>query len=209
MEAADAISSFTAGTDYVAMATRNGYVKVDGGGFESTASPVQFTALGTSGLPSSTYNIIHSRNGFADSGVLSRVGLNGTGTRNVSAGANGILTVPASDERLKQNIEPLTLGLNIVEKLNPKKFEFKDEPGTVEYGLIAQEVRTVLNTLGITDNTNLVFEDESEGNLSRLPEGETGPVLGVEYMKLIPILLNSVKELQARVEILEKEKDNS
>jgi hypothetical protein len=209
MEAADAISSFTAGTRYVAMATTNGYVKVDEGGFESTASPVQFTALGTSALPSSTYNIIHSRNGFADSGVLSRVGLNGTGTRNVSAGANGILTVPASDERLKQNIEPLTLGLNIVEKLSPKKFEFRDEPGTIEYGLIAQEVRDVLNTLGITDNTNLVFEDVSEGNLSRLPEGETGPVLGVEYMKLIPILLNSVKELQARVEILEKERDNS
>jgi hypothetical protein len=153
-----------------------------------------------------TYNIVHSRNALGfDQGKLNRIQLSGTGIRNVNVGASGLLTISASDERLKQNIEPLTLGLNVIEKLEPKKFEFKEDPGTLEYGLIAQEVRDTLTSLGITDNTNLVFEDESEENLAKLPEGETGPVLGVEYMKLIPILINSVKELQARVELLEKD----
>jgi hypothetical protein len=160
---------------------------------------------------SGTYSIVQSQNGTSGStsrGIFSGTSLAGTGIRNVNVGASGLLTISPSDERLKQNIEPLTLGLNIVEKLSPKKFEFKDNAGTVEYGLIAQEVRETLDTLGITDNTNLVFEDESEENLAKLPEGESGPVLGVEYTKLIPILLNSVKELQERVKFLEKERDN-
>jgi hypothetical protein len=207
MESADGISSFTASGGSVSMATTNGYCKIDSGGFEVSSSPIDLLSLGTGS--GDTYNIVHSRNDSSVRGRLSRIQLSGTGIRNVNVGASGILTTSTSDERLKQNIEPLTLGLNIVEKLDPKKFEFKDEPGTIEYGLIAQEVRDVLNTLGITDNTNLVFEDNSEGNLSRLPEGETGPVLGVEYMKLIPILINSVKELQNRIEFLERERESN
>jgi hypothetical protein len=209
MEAADSSATFTASTGLASFSTSNGYCAISSRGFEVTATSPRFFTLGSSSASSSTYNVVHSQNGSVDHGTLTRISLSGTGIRNVNVGASGLLTISSSDERLKQNIEPLTLGLNIIEKLEPKKFEFKDDPGTIEYGLIAQEVRDALNTLGITDNTNLVFEDESEGNLSRLPEGETGPVLGVEYMKLIPILLNSVKELQARVEILEKEKDNN
>jgi hypothetical protein len=211
MEAADGVTSFTASGILIGFATNIGSCVISNQLNRMSIGPmsVQIDSLGSSSGSSSTYNVVHSRNGFGVNGILNRISLSGTGTRNVNVGASGLLTISASDERLKKNIEPLTLGLNIIEKLNPKKFEFRDEPGTVEYGLIAQEVRDVLNTLGITDNTNLVFEDESEGNLSRLPEGETGPVLGVEYMKLIPILLNSVKELQARVETLEKERDDN
>jgi hypothetical protein len=206
VQTADTTGSFSCGTNSVSLGAGNDFINLNtSNGMYVQSAYVGLKAIGTTG---SNYNIVHSQNGGPSvQGRLSRVQLSGTGTRNVSVGSLGLLLVTASDERLKQNIEPLTLGLNIIEKLEPKKFEFKDEPGTIEYGLIAQEVREALNTLGITDNTNLVFEDESEGNLSRLPEGETGPVLGVEYMKLIPILLNSVKELQARVEFLEKERE--
>jgi hypothetical protein len=169
-------------------------------------------SVGNGNGGSNTYNIVQARNGpnsGLPDGTLTRIQLSGTGIRNVNVGGSGILTTSTSDERLKQNIEPLILGLDVIEKLEPKKFAFKDDPEIVEYGLIAQEVRGVLETLGITDNTNFVFEDESEEKIARLPEGETGPVLGVEYMKLIPILINSVKELQDRVKTLEKERDNT
>ena len=141
-------------------------------------------------------------------GYPSRTNLSGTGTRTVLALNTGTLTASTSDGRLKKNIQTLDVGLDFIDKLKPKKFVFKNEPDMIEYGLIAQEVRQALLDLGIKDNTNLVFEDSSEEKLAQLPEGESGPVLGVEYMKLIPILLNSVKELKHRIEILEKEGDN-
>jgi hypothetical protein len=204
VESAGGVDSFTASNGFVAMAGTYGSFKIDYTGAYLAASPVGFQTLGSTA--SNTYNIVHSRNGFgAVQGRFARIQLSGTGIRNVNVGASGILTTSTSDQRLKQNIEPLTLGLDILEKLQPKKFSFKDDPETLEYGLIAQEVREVLAELGINDETNLVFEDSSDEQLARLPEGESGPVLGVEYMKLIPILINSVKELQARVEYLEGE----
>lgn len=165
-----------------------------------------------SGLPGSSgqASVLYAVQGFGlQKGSVSGRNLTGTGTRDVGVSADGYLTIIPSDERLKQNIEPLTLGLNLVEKLEPKKFEFKSEPGIVEYGLIAQDVREILEQLDITDNTNLVFEDSLEESVSQLPEGEVGPVLGVQYKKLIPILINSIKELQARVEFLENREGNN
>jgi hypothetical protein len=141
-------------------------------------------------------------------GLLTRNGsLSGTGVRDVGAGSTGLLVIIPSDRRLKQNIKPLTLGLDLIDKLNPQKFEFKSEPGIVQYGLIAQEVRDSLKQLNVEDNENLVFEDTSEGNMSQLPEGETDPVLGVAYKELIPVLINSIKELKARIETLENERE--
>jgi hypothetical protein len=140
--------------------------------------------------------------------VVRRTLTGSTNNRTVVAATDGLLTAPASDERLKNNIEPLTLGLDLVEKLNPKKYEFKSAPGLPEYGLIAQELRETLRSFGVPDNVNLVFEDTSEDAAAKLPEGEEGPVLGIEYVRLIPILINSIKELKARIDVLEKEKDN-
>ena len=214
VEAADGVTGFTAAGQFIGMATNVGSLVIssDFSGLRVSNMQVRILSVGNGAGGSSTYNIVQARNGpntGLPDGLLTRIQLSGTGIRNVNVGGSGLLTTNTSDERLKQNIEPLSLGLDVIEKLEPKKFAFKDDPEIVEYGLIAQEVRSVLETLGITDNTNFVFEDESEEKIARLPEGETGPVLGVEYMKLIPILINSVKELQDRVKTLEKERDNT
>lgn len=207
MQTADTTGSVTAQNNKVSLGAGNDFINLD----TSLGMTVQseYVNLRAVGLSSNTnYNIVHSQNGGPSvQGRLSRVQLSGTGIRNVNVGNLGLLTTSTSDERLKQDIQPLTLGLNLIEKLEPKKFAFKDNPGTIEYGLIAQEVLKVIEELEIEDNTNLVFEDDSEHSLLRLPAGESGPVLGVEYMKLIPVLLNAVKELQSRVEFLEKERE--
>jgi hypothetical protein len=155
------------------------------------------------GWVGSSYGVVQVTSG----GLSVRRTLTGTGTRTVRADNLGLLDAPTSDERLKQDIEPLELGLNLIEKLEPKKFAFKQNPGVIEYGLIAQEVRSALESLEIKKNVNLVFEDTDEMKVAKLPEGESGPVLGIEYSNLIPVLINSIKELQARVDFLEKERD--
>jgi hypothetical protein len=109
-----------------------------------------------------------------------------------------------SDERLKEEIEDLSVGLELIEKLSPKKYSYTSNPGVVEYGLIAQELDAALNELGISKDLNLVIQDSSSESIERLPDGETGPVLGIYYGKLIPVLINSIKELSLRVEELEK-----
>jgi hypothetical protein len=109
-----------------------------------------------------------------------------------------------SDERVKQDIEDLSVGLNLIEKLNPKEYSYTSAPGVLEYGLVAQDLDAALSDLGISKNLNLVTQDSSPEALEKLPEGESGPVLGIFYGKLIPVLINSIKELSIRLEALEK-----
>jgi hypothetical protein len=149
------------------------------------------------------YGLIQSTSG----GFSLRRSLNGSGNRTVIADSMGLLSAPSSDERLKQDIEPLELGLDLIEKLEPKQFAFRDNPDVLEYGLVAQEVKSVLESLNVSKNVNLVFEDNDKLKLDKLPEGEEGPVLGIEYSSLIPALINSIKELKSRVEFLERERD--
>jgi hypothetical protein len=175
------------------------------------ADRVSFPSI--SGIPATNGNasvLQISQSGTAlNKGAIQGTDLTGTTTRTVQVTSGGYLRAPSSDRRIKQNIEPLLLGLNLISKLNPQKFQFKSSPGELEYGLIAQDVREALQQLDVTDKSTLVYEDTSKELIKQLPEGEEGPVLGIEYMRLIPILINSVKELQARVEFLEnKEGDN-
>ena len=149
------------------------------------------------------YGLIQS----TSAGLSVRRSLSGSGNRTVIADSLGLLSAPSSDGRLKQDIEPLELGLNLIEKLEPKQFAFRDNPDVLEYGLVAQEVKSVLESLNVSKNVNLVFEDNDKIKLKKLPEGEEGPVLGIEYSNLIPALINSIKELKSRVEFLERERD--
>ncbi|MDM8562495.1 tail fiber domain-containing protein [Candidatus Marithioploca araucensis] len=86
--------------------------------------------------------------------------------------------VSPSDQRLKQNIQPLENALAKVDQLRGVSFEWKDaKQGTgTQIGVIAQEVETVLPELVSTDN---------DGYKS------------VAYGKLTAVLVEAVKELKA------------
>lgn len=131
--------------------------------------------------------------------------LNHTSSTNkaIYVAANGLLTPISSDERIKQNIVDLPLGLEFVSKLQPKQYQFKYTPDVTEYGLLAQQVRALLEEYNSPAVESIVPIDESDWGKAHLPEGETEPLLGMEYMRLIPILINSIKELKAKVDELE------
>ena len=87
-----------------------------------------------------------------------------------------------SDQLLKTKIETFsTTAVNVLQ-LQPKRFEWKAN-GKSDLGFIAQEVQTVW--------PELVSQD-SKGTLN------------LEYSKFIPLLLESIRELKERVEVLEK-----
>lgn len=88
---------------------------------------------------------------------------------------------PFSDESLKKQVQPLTGSTEQVLKLQGSKFVWKAD-GREDIGLIAQNVKQVY--------PQLVHEKQG--------------LLTVDYEKLVAPLIESVRELNARIEVLEK-----
>lgn len=135
--------------------------------------------------------------------------------------SSGTSIVGISDERVKKNISPSSLGLDLIKKLNPVTFEWDDvELGDaeenpqklkVQLGLIAQQVQAALEDAGLSDTTALVGKfDNQEFYKERLAntDVDSEPVLALDYLQLIPVLIKSIQELSARIENLETEREN-
>ena len=100
-----------------------------------------------------------------------------------------------SDARDKKDIQPLTNGINFIEKMNPVSFIWNMRDGgkvdIPEMGFIAQELKQVQEETGITV-PNLVLETNPDR-------------LEASYGTLLPILIKAVQELSAKVTTLETE----
>ena len=73
----------------------------------------------------------------------------------------------------------------------------RDSPNTpVMYGLIAQELEESLISEGVTKNSTQLIQHNPTDN-------DKESDYDVDYAKLIPILINAVKELSAKVAALE------
>jgi hypothetical protein len=87
----------------------------------------------------------------------------------------------ASDERLKRDVRPLSLGLNAVLKLRPVRWQWRDaSTNQLSLGLIAQEVAPIL--------PDLVLHDKD-------PKAP----LGLNYLGLVPVLVKSIQEQEEQI----------
>jgi hypothetical protein len=97
--------------------------------------------------------------------------------------------VTKSDVKFKENIENLENSLDKILKLSGKNYNYiHDEKKVNHNGYIAQEVQTVV--------PNIVLKD-MYGNLF------------VNYIELIPLITDSIGELNKKVEALESEMKNT
>ncbi|MFP5471252.1 MAG: tail fiber domain-containing protein [Bacteroidia bacterium] len=106
-----------------------------------------------------------------------------------------------SDAMFKDNINNLNNSLSLINQLEPKTFNFKTAdypymtfPSGIRYGLIAQDVESILPEL--VNNTVHPGEYDKEGN-------ELRPSLSyktLNYEAFIPILIGAVQEQQAIIE---------
>jgi hypothetical protein len=96
-----------------------------------------------------------------------------------------------SDARDKTNIEPVPHGLSFVQQLNPVSYQFRknredDAPhGNKRYGFLAQDI------LALEGNDPVIIDNETPEHLKY--QGES----------LVPVLVNAIKELSAKVTALE------
>jgi hypothetical protein len=101
-----------------------------------------------------------------------------------------------SDERDKTNIEPLSVGLDFINSLNPVKFEWnmRDEAkvGEKDFGFIAQQI--------------IESEDSIDGHdWLKLTLRENPDKLEATQGRLIPILVKAIQELSTEIEALKSQ----
>ena len=114
-------------------------------------------------------------------------------------------TIQTSDQNEKNTIADSDLGLDFVKKLSPKSYKFNGKTRT-HYGLIAQDVETVLSDISkpATDFAGFIKSDISEEQ-----DGSTYRY-GLRYNEFISPLIKAIQEqqviiddLKARIETLE------
>jgi len=111
-------------------------------------------------------------------------------------------TIQTSDANDKSNIADSDLGLSFVSQLTPRKYTLNDgDSSRTHYGLIAQEVKTVL------DNNNINTSDFApyiKGEILDTNNQGTGEYkYGLRYTELISILIKAIQELEQRIQDLE------
>ena len=123
------------------------------------------------------------------SGALSVGSVTAPGMSTVGAiyAANDVYAYYSSDERLKENIFTISGSLDILKQINGYTFDWKPMPGIHsyeghDYGVIAQEIEKVMPELVTTRDNGF---------------------MAVKYEKLVALLIQTNKELLARVEALE------
>ena len=104
---------------------------------------------------------------------------------NISATAD-VIAYASSDKRLKDNLKPIENSLDKVSKLSGYEFDWNDKQEIYQgkdVGVVAQEVEEVMPEIVTTRDNGYK---------------------AVKYEKLVPLLIESIKELKAEIEELKK-----
>jgi len=177
------------------------------------------SALGRNALKDVTTGGNNTGIGYRAGESVSPSGSITTGSNNIVLGNNDITnlycadtTISSSDSRDKTDITNFTIGLNWIEALRPVTYRWDrrtwygtdEEPyGTpdgskkrqrLHVGFLAQEALAVEQANGYGTNNN----DSLAVHLN-----EDGMSYGIKYERLVPILVNAIKELSTRVKTLE------
>ena len=190
----DALDSCTSSAGNVAI----GYASMGGGAMSGTGRNI---ALGDASM----YNVTSGQNNIAIGWNAGRTGSNTPdslgsittnsneiqmGNKSHSGAFIQIGWTTVSDARDKGNVKDVPHGLDFVNQLQPKSFEFKpdreveDTDGIERYGFLAQDVLELEGDNPVVVNKN----DEDKLKMTN------------DY--LVPILVNAIKELKAEIEIL-------
>jgi len=164
------------------------------------------TAIGRSALSNITTG--NNNTGLGDDSDASSATVSNEitlGNPSVTALRCAVTTITSlSDERDKTNIEPVQIGLDFINDLQPKTFTWNIRPsfdsegdvkpnannGKSETGFIAQELLEVEKKYNTQDFLKLVYESNPER-------------LETSSAKLLPIMVKAIQELSAKVAALE------
>ena len=142
---------------------------------------------------------------------------NGNGNVNVTnyltvgldVSASGNVTAYASDRRLKENFKHIESPLEKIQKLNGYTFDwidgvkelgFKPSSQKDDIGLIAQEVQEVMPQA----TAPAPFDQEWDTDVEKYVSKSGEDYLTIQYEKLVPLLVEAIKDQQKQIDELNK-----
>lgn len=162
-------------------------------GFNAGTGPI---VGGTLNCGDITCGAINTQNngintGSASIGCFDLVASNNVNaTGNVVAGGD-VIAFNSSDARLKEDIIPIANALATIDQINGYTFKWKEDDNSIDIprqgndiGVLAQEIQSVLPCI-VSEKTN--------------------GYLGVDYQRLVPLLISCIKELKTEVTKLQDE----
>jgi hypothetical protein len=109
---------------------------------------------------------------------------NNTTVGSISVTGSATAYNQSSDERLKENIQDADDAGDVIDAIQVRKFDWIADGKHQDYGVIAQELNAVVP------------------DAVTMPE-DTTEMAGVDYSKLVPMLVKEIQSLRARVAQLE------
>jgi hypothetical protein len=125
-------------------------------------------------------------------GTIQQIRYNGSIVGTISNTSSSTSYNTSSDYRLKENVVDLTGATERLKQLEPKRFNFIADADTTVDGFLAHEVQDIVPE-AITGTKD---EVDADGN----PEYQ-----GIDQSKLVPLLVATIKELEARITTLEQQ----
>ena len=124
---------------------------------------------------------------FVDSGSFDYMNVTGNVTASAIETSGDIVAFGSSDRELKDNIQPIENPLEKMDKIGGYTFDWNDKQSTYkgkDVGVVAQEIQSVL---------------------PEIVAGRANGYLGVKYEKIVPLLIESIKENTKKIKELEEE----
>ena len=158
--------------------------------------------------------IILNKTGTTNFGTIQQFRKNGTAVGSISVGSSTTAYNTSSDYRLKENVVPLTGATERLKQLNPTRFNFISDADTTVDGFLAHEVSDIVPEAitGTKDGTTTeeyvitpAVTDESGEIVTEAVIGtrEVPEYQGIDQSKLVPLLVATIQELEARITALE------
>jgi hypothetical protein len=133
-----------------------------------------------------------------DNGSVLSFRRSGTEEGNISVTTTSASFTSVSDYRLKENVTYDFDATTRLKQLKPARFNFIVEPDTTVDGFLAHEVQSVVPQAitGEKDATETYIDDDGNEQTRIKPQG-------IDQSKLVPLLVKTIQELEARITALE------
>jgi len=127
---------------------------------------------------------IESGYGGGTSGAHMRILHGGTQVGSITSTASATAYNTSSDQRLKDNIVDAPSASDDIDAIQVRSFDWKADGSHQKYGMVAQELQSVAPEAVSGD-------------------ADSDDMMGVDYSKLVPMLVKEIQSLRARVAQLE------
>ncbi len=196
-------SSGTATTAHMLFATNNGSSVTEKMRIDSNGNVIiGATALDTvDSIELQNNGIIESNKASSSGTVHMRFNNGGSNIGSITSNTTTTFYNTSSDYRLKENVVEMADATTRLKQLQPKRFNFIADASTTVDGFLAHEVSSIVPEAIFGD------KDAEEKYIDDDGKEKTRPVYqGIDQSKLVPLLVKTIQELEARITALEKAK---